>query len=99
MQKIERITFGQAAKLVLAKYENDHEGGLVDVKRNLKHLRRFFGGMPLVTISGGDWLQYVCRRLEAGASKAAITSERDLLVLAFNLANVPAPHFDRAPRI
>ena len=55
--------------------------------------------MPLVTISGGDWLQYVATRSEAGASNAAIISERDALVQAFDFANVPAPHFERAPRI
>lgn len=94
--RIERVTFDEAAELVLRKYRKNGQRSIGHAQRYLeRHLAPAFRGRVLVTITEADWSAYQDARQSAGASNATINRERSILVLAFHLAKVPCPRFDR----
>jgi len=65
--KAERLTFDDAAKAVITRYENDNKPSLVVLKRRIvKHLTPFFTGRRMAGITTDDIGAYVAHRRQQG---------------------------------
>ncbi len=85
--KIGQLRYEEAADDVLTDYRVNGKRSLPDTeRRHKKHLRPFFGGRRMASISTPDVRTYTSHRLDAGASNGEINRELTLLKRAYSLA-------------
>src|SRR5262245_32817287 len=94
--KVGRLRFDEAVNDVIADYEMNDYDSLDDLHNRIKHLKPFFGGRRMATITAADARAYITHRLgqwrtfKSGKkqrwSKAQINRELSVLKRAFSLA-------------
>ena len=83
----DQLRYDEAADDVLVDYRVNGRRTLADAqRRHEKHLKPFFGGRRIASISTPDVRLFTSRRLDAGASNGEINRELTLLKRAFSLA-------------
>ncbi len=85
--KIGQLRFEDAAADVVTDYRTNGKKSLPDVERRItKHLKPYFGGRRMATITTADVRAFIDRRQQAGASNGEINWELAILKRAFTLA-------------
>lgn len=86
--KMNRITFAEAAEMVVNDYKANDRRSTAAVERRIKlHLTPEFGKRKLASITTADVTGFATKRKEADASNAEINRELAILKRAFNLAH------------
>ena len=89
--QVQRIRFEELAEDFLTDYKVNGKKSLERAEMSLKHLKAFFEGCKVITISTSRIKTYILQRQEEGAENGTINRELSALKRMFSLAKQATP--------